>query len=161
MQLTAHTFTSTSRHVPYLDKELTGCLIDSAWISFITRALTAPEILGQSDVVRELARIEKSRELPELRCKFQRDIDHLIDSLLSLPPKQRLLVCLQTNLTLFVLSPWIGSRWQPSNWWRRPDLTERLPSRRSNLSSNYSRECCPASRFEIILSTSRMCKVSV
>jgi hypothetical protein len=104
MQLTAHTFTSTSRHVPYLDKELTGCLIDSAWISFITRALTAPEILGQSDVVRELARIEKSQEFPELRCKFQRDIDHLIDSLLSLPPKQRLLVCLQTDLTLRALA---------------------------------------------------------
>lgn len=67
---------------PYLDKELTGCLIDSAWISFVTRTLTTRQMLGRQEIVRELERIEKSEEINLLRQQQQSAVDLFIETAL-------------------------------------------------------------------------------
>ncbi len=103
MNIAAEHSTPSSPPLPFLDKELAGCLIDSAWIAFITRALTTPRLLGRMDVVRELDRIEKSGEIETLRKKFQREIDQLIDSLLGSPAAERPSICLHTDLRIQAL----------------------------------------------------------
>ena len=96
--------TTSEPYSPFLDKELTGCLIDTAWISFVTRTLTTPTLLGRPDVVRELDRLENSGEIAALRHHHNHDIDLFLDTLLFNPPHERSNICLHSGLTLQALA---------------------------------------------------------